>query len=116
MLTNIQALSNIAGFISIGITLLAILIGGFYMGKSNASKTASEAQQGAITAMQAEINVLRGRTDDQKKEIVKLEQTIDTICTALKLRGLVITIQGEMVNIQDKNGHSSTTRISVKDI
>lgn len=104
---DIQILSTLAGLLSMGITIVGIVLGGIYVGKSTAGRTASDAQQNAITAMQSEINTLRGRTDDLKKENTRQEAVIDTICIALKTRGLIISIQGEMVTIQD--GASSTT-------
>lgn len=103
---DLQTLSNIAGLIS----FVAVVIGGFFFMKSNVGKQTSDAQQNAISALQAEVQTLRGRIADTEKENIKLQQTLDTICSALKIRGLVVSIQGEMINIADQNG-STTTRI-----
>lgn len=103
---DIQTLSNIAGLVSFG----AVVVGGVYMARGKAGKQASEAQQSAITALQAELTILRQRVTDTEKENIKLQQTIDTICSALKMRGLIITVQGEMINIQDGT-NSTITRI-----
>jgi F0F1-type ATP synthase alpha subunit len=105
----IQTLSTVAGLISLGVTF----VGGFYLVRSGVSKSATEAQQSAISALQAELATLRGRVGDAEKERVRLEHTIETICAALLTKGMVITIQGEMVNIQEGK-MTTTTRIRGK--
>jgi septal ring factor EnvC (AmiA/AmiB activator) len=110
----LSLLSTSAGLISLGITL----VGAFFVIKSGRLQSANTAQSSAISAMQSEMAVLRGKIEDKEKEneqlnkkITHLELTIDTICAALKKRGLIISVQGEMVNIEDKRGNSSTARI-----
>lgn len=110
----LSLLSAGAGLISLGITL----VGAFFVIKSGRLQSANTAQSSAISAMQSEMAVLNRRVEDKEKEnehlnkkITHLELTIDTICTALKRRGLIISVQGEMVNIEDKRGNSTTTRI-----
>jgi hypothetical protein len=107
MIIDIQTLSNIAGLVSFG----AVIVGGVYMAKGKAGKQASDAQQSAISALQAELTILRQRVADTEQENIRLRQTIDTICSALKVRGQIITIQGEMINIADQSGNSTTARI-----
>ncbi len=108
---DIQFLSTLAGLLSMGITIVGVVMGGMYVGRNTAGKTANEAQLTAIAAMQAEINTLRGRTDDLRKENLRQEVVIETICSALKTRGMIISIQGEMINIQDSNSGSTTMKI-----
>lgn len=110
----LSLLSAGAGLISLGITL----VGAFFVIKSGRLQNANTAQSSAISAMQSEMAVLRGKIEDKGKEneqlnkkIIHLELTIDTICVALKKRGLIISVQGEMVNIEDKRGGSTTARI-----
>lgn len=100
-------LSNSVGFISLGITLVVA----FFAVKSGKMQSANQAQGSAIAAMRSELETLRERIEDAEKENSRLEQIIDTICSALKIRGMVITVQGEMVHIQDQNG-STTTKIT----
>lgn len=106
--------------------MLIIVIGAFYtgrsMGKSNASKEQGETQertinalQATILALQADVQTLQRRADESAKENARLELTIDTICSALKIKGFVITIQGEMITIDDKNGTSTMARIHDKE-
>lgn len=105
----LQLLSNGAGLLSLGVALIVA----FFAVKNGVMKAASDAQSSAIGAMRSEIETLREKVEDVKKDNHKLQQTIDTICEALKIRGLVISIQGEMVNIADKNG-STTAKINDK--
>lgn len=102
----IQMLSTVAGLISFVVTI----VGGFYLVKSGVNKNVSEAQQSAISAMQSELSTLRNRIADAEKDRVRLEHTIETICAALLTKGMVITIQGEMVSIQEGKT-TLTTRI-----
>jgi hypothetical protein len=110
----LSLLSGGAGLISLGITL----VGAFFVIKSGRLQSANTAQSSAISAMQSEMAVMNKRIEDKDKEndrlsqkIIHLELTIDTICAALKKRGFIISIQGEMVNIEDKRGGSTTARI-----
>lgn len=110
----LQLISNGAGILSLSITLII----GFFVVKSGTMKAANDAQGSAISAMRSELETLRERVEDKEKEnvqlhqkIVRCEQIIDTICSALKLRGLNITIQNEIINIQD-GSNSTTARIS----
>ncbi len=103
---GLQAFSTIAGLASLVVTL----VGAIFVTKSGIVKSTNEAQANAIAALQAEVNTLRNRIGDMEKENTRLEQTIQTICSALKMRGMVITVQGEMVNIHDDKG-STTTHI-----
>lgn len=117
--TLIQSLSALSGFIVDGTALLVLIVGSFYVVKNGVGKTVSKANQDAIIALnatiialQSDVSTLRSKVEDVTKDKIRLEQTIDTICLALKSRGLMITVQGEMVNIDTLDGKSSTvTRI-----
>lgn len=110
MVETIQFLSALGGLIALGITLFATIFGAIYVTKSGMTEKASAAQQSAIDAMQAELTTLRGKVDDITKENTRLEHVIDTICEALKIKGIVISVQGEMVHIRD-NGNSTSKHI-----
>jgi hypothetical protein len=103
----LSIISASAGVLGFGIAAVVA----FFAVKNGVMKSANEAQSSTIDAMRDEIQLLRERVEDTEKENMRLEQIIDTICAALKKRGLVISIQGEMINIQDKRGGSTTTRI-----
>jgi hypothetical protein len=103
----LQIISTGAGLLGFGIAAVVA----FFAVRNGVMKSANDAQSSAISAMQGEMAVLRERVEDTEKENARLEQIIDTICVALGRKGFVITIQGEMVNIQDRKGGSTTTRI-----
>jgi hypothetical protein len=104
---DLQTFSTLSGLIALGITLAASIVGGFYVVRSNVTKSASEAQQSAITAMQSELSTLRNRVTDTERDNVRCQQIVQTISAALRARGVVISIQGEMVNIRE--GRNTTT-------
>src|SRR5690242_15647473 len=94
----LSMLSAGAGLISLGITLVVA----FFAVRSGVLQSATNAQSSAISALRAEVETLRERVEDAEKENSRLEQIIETICSALKKRGLIISIQGEMISIQDR--------------
>lgn len=105
---------DILQFLSAGAGLLGFSIAAivaFFAVKNGVMRSTNQAQGSAISAMRSEIETLRERIEDAEKENSRLEQIIDTICVALKKRGLIITVQGEMINIEDKRGGSTTARI-----
>jgi hypothetical protein len=114
---SLSEISTVAGIISLGLTLLVSLIGAIYLVKSGIAKNTNEAQESAINAMQAEINTLRVRLDDESKNRKRVEKVIDTITTALKVKGIVITIYGDVVNIEidEEKGSKKSTVIRISD-
>lgn len=121
-LTLIQSLSALAGLVTTGTVFIIAIVGGFYLIKSGLGKTVSKANQEAINALQAtiialqtDLSTMNRKIEEVTKDKVRLEQTIDTICAALKIKGMVITIQGEMVHLEDRNGKTTSTRIHEKE-
>jgi 3-dehydroquinate dehydratase len=102
-------INTILSIFSVTLTIASI-IGGFYAFKTSLSRTANEVQEHVINALNQEISVLRGRLDDLEKENKKLNQVIVTICEALKRRGLIVTIEGNLVTLTDGK-NSQTARI-----
>lgn len=114
-LNLINSLSALAGLITTGTGFIVFIVGGFYLIKSGVSKTVAKANQDAITALQAtiialqsDVSILRAKVEDVTKDKIRLEQTIDTMCTALKSKGFLITIQGDMVMVDTIDGKNST--------
>jgi peptidoglycan hydrolase CwlO-like protein len=115
MIALLQSLNSIAGFLSIFVLFVVTIISGRYMARSKINEKAIETQKSAIEAMHEEIDILRGRVDDIKsenteirKENTRLQMIIETIKTALKGLGLAVTIDGNMVSIND--GKSSIAK------
>lgn len=111
----IQGLNANVGFISFILMLCVAFVASKSLARSKVEDATSKAQNNAIEAMQGEIASLRRKVDDITKDNTKLQQTIDTICSALKIRGMVISIQGELIHIEDRNGKTTTTRIHEKE-
>jgi hypothetical protein len=84
---------------------IASTIGGFYAFKNGLARTANEVQERVINALHEEISMLRARLDDLEKENKRLDLLITTLCQALKRRGLIVTIEGNVVTVTD--GRSS---------
>ena len=105
-------MTDIASTLSIFSILLTIcgILGGIVAFRNGFTRTANEIQERVINALESELAQLRQRLDDLKDENTRLKHTIATICSALKSRGLAVTIDGDMVSIRDSSG-STTTRI-----
>lgn len=115
-LSLIQSISALSGLVTTGTVLIIAIIGSFYVVRSGVRKTTIEAQQDAIKALQTQVLVLRSSMDDLTKENARLELVTQTICMALKARGMHITIQGEMISIENiKDGKTTITRIHDKE-
>lgn len=119
---------GVSGLPSLLLTIFMLAIGGWYItkhAKSSAEIAAKNAQQSAIEAMQAELDVLREKIKDEKeenaqrilslhRENTRLEHIIDTICLALKKQGIIITIAGEMIDIEVQD-HKKITTVRIKE-
>lgn len=126
---DILTLPGLSGWPSMVFTIITLALGLWYINKNAKSKAktfAEEAQKSAIEAMQAEINTLRGRMEDSQKENARkiqslykentrLEHIIDTICTALKTQGIIISINGEIINISIEDMKKITT-VRIQDV
>ena len=105
----IATLNYIAPLIN---TLLVLsgLVGAIFVFR-NAKKN------GIILIQDQTITALNQRLDAQENEIkalkdknLYLEQVIETISTAMKKKGVVISVDGELVTFTDSGGKSSTVR------
>lgn len=84
-------------------------LGSIVIARVGIAKSANEIQQRVIMALQGEINVLKDEINVLKKENVRLKQTLSLIKKALKSKGLTITIDGDLISIQDEQGSSVHT-------
>lgn len=91
---------------------IGLAIGGLAAFRHGFTRTANEVQERVINALESEINALRDRLGELEKENARLTHIIATIRTALRRRGIFITIDGELVSIRDRSGKlTQTTRI-----
>lgn len=98
------------GMLNLILTVTGIL-GGLLAYRSGLARTANEIQERVIHALELELTGMRGKLQDMQDENTRLSLLIDTICAALRGRGMVISIDGDMVSIRDQQGMSTTTRI-----
>jgi len=85
-----------------------------FMVRSGVGKSASEAQASAIAALKEEMEVLKGRIDNLKEENRRQERVIKTIRDVLEKRGITITIDHEIINIEGLEHKKSATIVRIQ--
>ncbi len=100
LLNNSNIILNIV-YISI---MLTTVVGSIVAFKVGIARTATEVQERVINALNSEIKSLTDRIVEVEKENISLKQTMGLIKSALRKRGLSITIDGD-------NGSTQTGRI-----
>lgn len=98
------------------LTIAAAIIAARSSGKNDAIKSATDAQSKTIDAMQSRLDVQSSSIEEMRKENIRLQLIIETVSSALKSMGLIVSIEGEMVKIKDNNNNSTTTRIHNKEV
>ncbi len=100
------------------VMMLAAIIGGIAAFRDALRKTrrdiersTMEAQERANNAMQQEINTMKDKISDLERENTRLSQTLGLIKSALRKRGLTISIDGDLVTIESSNGTMQTGHI-----
>jgi len=92
------------------ILLLATLAGGVLVFRSTRRSSIMQIQNDTITALQQQIDALKDRQEALEKENEHLKYLSETTVAALKQKGIVITVEGEMVTIEDALGGRSSIR------
>jgi hypothetical protein len=111
---EIQTISTLAGLFAFALSLFVSLVGAYLLTKRGVGEKTASAQESAISAMQSELSVLRRRAEDEEEKRKRLEHVIDTICEALKTQGIIITVLGEVVNIEVRENKTTAIRIQDK--
>lgn len=88
---------------------ICLLAGGVIAYRHGIARTANEVQERVISALQSEMEILQTRISTLEKENTRLSELLMTIRSALKRRGIHITIDGDMISIHSSPTH--TTRI-----
>ncbi len=91
---------------------IAIILGGIAAFRFSFKRTVAEVQERVINALETELNDIRAQLTEVKMENIRLNQTIDAICRALAKSGVYITIQGDIITIENKDGSIHVTRIT----
>lgn len=96
-------LANAAGILNTMIILLA-LVGGYLALKNGKHQKTGEIQGQVIEALKAELETLQRRVDLLEKENTHLNHLLSLIKLAFRKRGLAISIDGDLVTINDEKG------------
>jgi len=91
---------------------IGLAVGGFAAFRHGFTRTANEVQERVIHALESEISALKDRLDELEKENARLTHVIATIRVAMRRRGFLVSVAGELVSIRDRAGKlTQTTRI-----
>jgi|SRR5579859_3288086 len=85
-------------------------IGGLYAFSRSRKNETVTIQSETITALSQQIQAVKNKQDDLEKENARLRQVIDTIQSALRQKGILITIDGDMVIIEQKERKTSAIK------
>jgi len=94
--------------------VLAAVVGGVFVFRSTKRTGIIQIQNDTIAAMQQQIDALKSGQDTLQKENSHLHYVIETISEALKHKGILITVNGEMITLEDTKSQSSVIRRSTK--
>ena len=95
------------------VLMVCLIIGSYMAIRSGKGQQAGTLQSQAIQALQAELDSFKRRIDVLEKETVRLTTIITLIKTALRKHGWIVSIDGEMVTIENnQNGRKSHGRIA----
>jgi hypothetical protein len=98
------------------VLILTGIVGGMIAYRSGVERSANEVQERVISALNVEMSSMRAKIDDLKADNMRLSLIIDTICVALRRRGLAVSIDGDIVSISDQQGQSTMARIQEEQI
>lgn len=87
--------------------------GGAIIFKQSYSKAASEIQDRVIAALKLEIETLNTRIKACQDETARLSSILETIQAALKSKGIHITIDGDMVIIEESESKATVTKRAI---
>jgi uncharacterized protein YlxW (UPF0749 family) len=105
MITTTQILTLINA-----LWLICGTVGGFFAFRHAVKTKVIELQHETIELLQAQIEALEHKTDSLKEENTRQALIIETIQSALKQKGMIVTIDGDLVTITDAQGGRSSVR------
>lgn len=105
--------NDISPWINVGYLILlgGLVVGGLFAMRKGYNKETQEAMARLNASLDGEIKVLRRRVDDLEHERSTQDRVIATIRRVLKEYGLRITIQGDVVTINDGAGHRKSATV-----
>lgn len=102
-------LTNILNTLNVLIILLGT-IGGLYAFARTRKNETVTIQAETITALSQQVQAIKDKLDDLEKDNTRLRQVIDTIQSALRQKGILVTIDGDMVIIEQKEHKTSVIK------
>lgn len=92
------------------VVALALTVGSILAFRQGYSKMAVAIREEVIEALNSQIAVFKDQVEALEKEIERQKVVISTIRVALRLRGLYIRVNGDMITMEDR-GRTRTTQI-----
>ena len=107
----------LASVLSIVSTLLAIagLIGAAFAFRQAKKTELIKIKDETIDALQDQMKTIRDKQDDLERQNTRLENILATIQEALKKRGILVTIDGDLVSITEVSGVSTSYHKTTRD-
>lgn len=92
------------------VLIICLTVGGFFAFRNGRSEALARGQKDTIGMLEQRTKALESKINDLEKQNTVQQHIIDTITSALKQKGMIVTIDGDMVTIQDAQGRRSTHR------
>ncbi len=92
---------------------IAGILGTAFMYRNTRKGGVAQEQKETMEAMRQRIDTLEGEVNSLEKKYIAMEKdknqltgVIETICAALKQKSIFLTIEGEMITIEDNRAHT----------
>lgn len=108
-MTPSSELLTFLNIIAVVITV-CVVIGGFSGFRNGRQTKLMELQEKTIIALQGRVKTLEDKAIDLERENAVQQHLIDTLISAYKQEGRTVTIDGDLITIQDKTGARITHR------
>jgi hypothetical protein len=97
---------NLSGLLVVANLLVLILgiVGGYIVLRSSLARGAQEMQAHVRTALKDENEMLQTRLDRLEEDNAMLKRQLDLVVEILKRQGIILEINGEMVQVKDAKG------------
>lgn len=107
-MTFFSSLFSLNGLINTFL-ILCVSIGGFFAFRYGMKKQNFTAMEQTIIILQNQVNAIQTSLDAVEKRNVHLEYVIETVQVALKQKGIIISIDGDLITISDALGKTSSS-------
>lgn len=94
--------------------LLCVMIGGFFAFRYGQKKSNVEGMKETILVLSGQVAAIKESLSMVEKENEHHKIIFETILLAMKQKGIIITVEGEMVTIDDGRNKTSSLRRTTK--